>query len=54
MTSAAAAASRNHDWEREFAPKVTRRRLLVGIVIYAAWLAFLAVLAGERWLGSLQ
>jgi hypothetical protein len=42
------------DWEKEFAPIVTRRQVAVSFVIYAVWLGFLAVLAVQRWFGSLQ
>ncbi len=44
----------NEDWEKKYAPKVTRKRLTVGIGIYVFWLAFLAALAAQRWLGTVQ
>ncbi len=43
-----------NDWEKEYAPCVTRRRLVFGLVVFSLWLAFLAVFAATRWLGSLQ
>jgi len=41
-------------WEKELAPKVSRRRLGVAAAVYVVWLAFLAFLSAERWFGSLQ
>ncbi len=46
--------SEDNDWEREYAPRVTRRQLACGVVVFGLWLAFLAYFAASRWLGSLQ
>ncbi|MBK8271099.1 MAG: hypothetical protein IPK83_23410 [Planctomycetes bacterium] len=49
-------ASRQDDraWEKEFAPKVTRKRVIMVAVIYTVWLLFLAGLSAERWFFSFQ
>jgi hypothetical protein len=41
-------------WEKELAPKITRRKLTFAVGVYCLWLAFLATLAAIRWFGSLQ
>ncbi|MBN2562820.1 MAG: hypothetical protein JXQ75_18000 [Phycisphaerae bacterium] len=41
-------------WEKKYAPRVTRRHVAVAVTVYALWLAFLAIIAANRWLGSLQ
>lgn len=48
-------SSKNQTWEKEYAPRVTRRHLGVTVSIYCIWLGFLAALAASRWwLGPLQ
>ena len=42
----------DYSWEKQYAPRVTRRTLAVAVGIYCAWVAFLAVLALSRWQGS--
>lgn len=41
-------------WEKEQAPRISRRRLTVAAAIYCLWLIFLAVLSAIRWFGALQ
>ena len=49
-------ATRQEDgnWEKELAPRVTRRRLVFALIVFGVWIAFLAVLSAERWFGALQ
>ncbi|MFQ5423364.1 MAG: hypothetical protein ACE5F9_05225 [Phycisphaerae bacterium] len=47
-------SSAGETWETEDAPHVTRRSIVVSATIYGVWLLFLAGLAAQRWLGSLQ
>lgn len=44
----------DHAWEKEFAPKITKRHLWTVIVIYMVWLLMLAGLSYERWFVSLR
>lgn len=44
----------DHAWEKEFAPKVSRGRLILVAAIYAVWLLFLAGFSVERWYHSFQ
>jgi hypothetical protein len=46
--------ARDRNWEKQFAPKITRRQVVTAVVVYAVWLGFLAFLAIDRWFGSLQ
>lgn len=48
------ATSDNYAWEKELAPKISRRYLLLVIALYCVWIGFLAVVAIHRWFGSLQ
>jgi len=41
-------------WEKELAPKVTGKYVAFVAGIYVLWIAFLAVVAIQRWFGSLQ
>ncbi len=42
------------DWERTYAPSVTRAQILSVSALYLAWTGFLALLAFRRWFGDLQ
>jgi hypothetical protein len=53
-TAAAPPAAADHAWEKEFTPKVGRGRVLAAAALYALWMVFLAVIAVERWTGTLQ
>ncbi len=44
----------DHAWEREFAPRVTRGRLITTLVVFGLWLVFLAAVSAHRWFGELQ
>ena len=44
----------NHDWEKELAPKVTRKSVIIATGVFFVWIGFLAILAVMRWFGSLQ
>jgi hypothetical protein len=47
-------AARQDDWEKQYAPKVGRGRIMFVSILYLAWIAFLAVTSAQRWLGTLQ
>jgi len=40
---------KDYEWEKEFAPRVTRRHLTLVVTVYCAWIALLAVLAMNCW-----
>ena len=44
----------DYGWEKEHAPRITRKKVLLAVGVYCVWLAFLATLAAIRWFGSLQ
>lgn len=44
----------DHSWEKEYAPKIGRSRVILVLTIYAIWLAGLGAIAAQRWFGSLQ
>lgn len=48
------AVASTHAWEKEFAPRITLRHLVPAVALYAAWMAFLAWIAIDRWTGALQ
>ncbi len=52
MSKTPAAAEAN--WEKKYAPKVTRGRIVFVSVLYLGWIGFLAVTSAQRWLGALQ
>ena len=41
-------------WEKKYAPKVGRGRIVFVSILYFAWVGFLATAAAQRWLGALQ
>lgn len=41
-------------WETEHAPRISRLHMAIPVIVYLAWLGFLAVMAGQRWFGTLQ
>lgn len=41
-------------WEKKFAPKVGRSRIVLVSIIYLAWIGFLTVTSAQRWFGALQ
>jgi hypothetical protein len=45
---------RNPNWEKAFQPKIGASRLVLTLVVYMAWLGFLAYFAAERWFGALH
>ena len=45
---------KNHEWEKEYAPKITRTHVILASLLYAAWMIFLAIIAIHRWFGDLQ
>lgn len=47
------AAQEDH-WEKKYAPRIGRGRIVLVSIIYLAWIGFLAVTAAQRWLGALQ
>jgi len=51
---AARSAPTNHDWEKELAPKITRKSVIFATGVFFVWIGFLAFLAATRWFGSLQ
>ncbi len=54
MTSSAASQPRNPNWEKVFQPKIGVSRLVISLVVYFAWLGFLAWFAAARWFGELH
>lgn len=53
--AAKAQPAKKDNWQKEYAPRVTRRHLALLAAVYGLWVAFLATLAVSRWwLGSLQ
>lgn len=46
--------TREGDWEKQYAPKVGRGRIVFISILYLAWIGFLAVTSAQRWLGALQ
>ncbi len=44
----------DYAWEKEHAPNISKTQLILAIVVYCAWIAFLAVLSIQRWFGGLQ
>ncbi len=44
----------SNDWETEDTPRISKRSIVVAAAVYAVWIAFLAALAAQRWLGGLQ
>lgn len=48
------AVAGTHAWEKQFAPKISAKQLVLAFALYAAWMAFLAWIAIDRWTGALQ
>ncbi len=48
------AVANTHAWEKQFAPRISARHLILSVALYAAWMAFLAWIAIDRWTGALQ
>jgi len=45
----------DHAWEKEYAPKVGRGRVILTLVVYGIFLLGLAAIATQRWFfGALQ
>jgi hypothetical protein len=44
----------SYSWEKEHAPRMTAKHVAFVAFIYVSWMAFLAVVAVQRWFGSLQ
>jgi len=45
----------DHAWEKEYAPKIGRGRVILTLVVYAIFLLGLAAIAAQRWFfGALQ
>lgn len=53
-SNASKAKKDDHAWEKEFAPRVTRGRLITTLVVFGVWVAFLAAVSVDRWFGELQ
>ena len=45
-------AAQEDNWEKKFAPKVGRGRIVLVSVIYLVWIGFLAATSAQRWLGA--
>lgn len=41
------------DWESEIAPKVSTARLMLPVLVFAAWVLVLAWMSARRWFGAL-
>jgi hypothetical protein len=41
-------------WEKKYAPKIGRGRMIAAVVVFGLWIAFLAYLSIDRWFGALQ
>lgn len=50
----AARQSDDHAWEKQYAPKIGRGRLIATVVVFGLWIAFLAYISINRWFGALQ
>ena len=44
----------DYGWEKEHAPRISKAQLSLAIIVYGAWIAFLATLSVQRWFGGLQ
>ncbi len=44
----------DHAWEKKFAPKIGRVRLVLAVVVYLAFNGLLAYMAAQRWFGALH
>lgn len=44
----------DRSWEKEYAPKISKGRLIATATIYAAFVIFLAALSFERWFVSFR
>ena len=45
----------DHAWEKEFAPKIGRGRVILSVVVYTIFLLGLGAIAAQRWFfGGLQ
>lgn len=42
------------NWEKKYQPPIGKSRLVLTVVAYFAWLAFLGYFAAERWFGALH
>lgn len=47
-------AAQEENWEKKFAPKISRGRMVFVSILFLAWIGFLAVTSAQRWLGALQ
>ena len=54
MTTTRTAKNDDHAWEKEFAPKIGRNRVILSLSVWALWIAFLLYFAFTRWFGTLQ
>ncbi|MCG8404075.1 MAG: hypothetical protein MI923_02635 [Phycisphaerales bacterium] len=52
--SKAKQAPDDHRWEKEYAPKVSRGRVVLSLLVYLGFVGFLAYLAAQRWFGDLH
>ncbi len=41
----------DYSWEKKYAPKITRRQVIVALAVYGVWIAFLLIFALRRWFG---
>lgn len=44
----------DHSWEKQYAPKVGRGRVVLVFTVYFAFVGFLAFLTAQRWFGDLH
>jgi len=54
MPMSQASAPPEENWEKKYAPKVGRGRMVLVSIIYFVWIGFLAVTSAQRWLGVMQ
>ncbi|HWL92772.1 MAG TPA: hypothetical protein VNT79_04490 [Phycisphaerae bacterium] len=48
------AANGDIRWDKQYAPKISRKQVILVSAIYGIWLLFLAALSIERWFFSFQ
>jgi len=53
MTTGAGKAE-DYAWQKEYAPRISRPYFFLVAALYVVWMSFLAVIAVNRWFGSLQ
>ncbi len=44
----------DHAWEKKYAPKIGRGRLILVVSVYLAFNGLLAYMAAQRWFGALH